>query len=476
MMSTFNGLEMAKQALFTQQSALYTTGHNISNANTEGYSRQRVNFEALPGYPSPSRNSPKMAGQLGSGVTAGHVERIRDKFLDSQYRTQNSRAEYWATNANALSRMESLLNEMDESGGLSEVLDDFWSSLSDLAGNPQNEGTRKVVANNGLAVAETFQYLSGSLQSIRKDLKSQIGSEDGTSGKLGDANSLLRQIDSLNKEISEIEPQGHLANDLYDKRDRLIDELSGIVNIQVSYEKSSPTSLDIADGIAKIELVDKEGSPLDVVLLSKDQGPKEFTVTYDSENEDGQSEGSYIDMLQDLDKMATAFAEEFNKVHKEGYDLTGSETTSETDFFIIGDDGAASITVNKDILKNPDLIAVSANGETGNGDNAKKLQDVIDKALPSDALGKDTSVKEFFEGVIVEVVVNTKEAIRQTENTDIQRARVENDRYSVSAVSFDEVVTNLLRFQHSYNDVSRSMTATDELLDKVINSMGIVGR
>lgn len=509
-MSTFHGLEMAKQALFTQQSALYTTGHNISNANTEGYSRQRVNFEALPGYPSPSRNSPKMAGQLGSGVTAGHVERIRDKFLDSQYRTQNSRAEYWATNANALSRMESLLNEMDESGGLSEVLDDFWSSLSDLAGNPQNEGTRKVVANNGLAVAETFQYLSGSLQSIRKDLKSQIGSEDGTSGKLGDANSLLRQIDSLNKEISEIEPQGHLANDLYDKRDRLIDELSGIVNIQVSYEKSSPTSLDIADGIAKIELVDKEGSPLDVVLLSKDQGPKEFTVTYDSENEnavgsiqygddeinihdvdgslkalvenygfvneDGQSEGSYIDMLQDLDKMATAFAEEFNKVHKEGYDLTGSETTSETDFFIIGDDGAASITVNKDILKNPDLIAVSANGETGNGDNAKKLQDVIDKALPSDALGKDTSVKEFFEGVIGELAVNTKEAIRQTENTDIQRARVENDRYSVSAVSLDEEVTNLLRFQHAYNAAARSMTATDELLDKVINSMGIVGR
>ena len=122
------------------------------------------------------------------------------------------------------------------------------------------------------------------------------------------------------------------------------------------------------------------------------------------------------------------------------------------------------------------MIAVSANGETGNGDNAKKLQDVIDKALPSDALGKDTSVKEFFEGVIGELAVNTKEAIRQTENTDIQRARVENDRYSVSAVSLDEEVTNLLRFQHAYNAAARSMTATDELLDKVINSMGIVGR
>src|SRR5699024_7537125 len=115
-MSTFHGLEMAKQALFTQQSALYTTGHNISNANTEGYSRQRVNFETLPGYPSPARNSPKMAGQICTDVTAGQVERIRDKFLDTQYTTQNSRAEYWETNANELSRMESLLNEMDESG------------------------------------------------------------------------------------------------------------------------------------------------------------------------------------------------------------------------------------------------------------------------------------------------------------------------------------------------------------------------
>src|SRR5699024_4342006 len=284
----------------------------------------------------------------------------------------------------------------------------------------------------------------------------------------------------------------------------------GIVNIQVSYDKSSPTSLDIADGIAKIELVDKQGSPLDVVLLSKDQEPKEFTVTYDAENEnavesiqygdeeidihevdgslkalvenygylneDGESEGAYVDMLENLDKMATAFAEEFNKVHKEGYDMTDSEGTSETDFFIIGEDGAGSITVNKEILKNPELIAVSANGESGNGENAKKLQDVIDKALPTDDLGKDTSVKGFFEGIIGELAVNTKEAIRQTENTSIQRSRVENDRISTSSVSLDEEVTNLLRFQHAYNAAARSMTATDELLDKVINSMGLVGR
>ena len=91
-MSTFHGLEMAKQALYAQQSALYTTGHNIANANTEGYSRQRVNFETMPAYPSGSRNRPQLPGQIGTGVKTGSIERIRDMFLDNQFRAEHSKA------------------------------------------------------------------------------------------------------------------------------------------------------------------------------------------------------------------------------------------------------------------------------------------------------------------------------------------------------------------------------------------------
>src|SRR5690625_1187975 len=115
-MSSFHGLEMAKQALFAQQAALYTTGHNIANANTEGYSRQRVNFKTMSPYTAPGRNRPEIPGQMGTGVQVGTVERIRNQFLDYQFRTENSKSGYWDTKADALSRMEELLNEPSDSG------------------------------------------------------------------------------------------------------------------------------------------------------------------------------------------------------------------------------------------------------------------------------------------------------------------------------------------------------------------------
>src|SRR5699024_2242255 len=153
-MSTFHGLEMARQALFAQQSALYTTGHNISNANTDGYSRQRVNFETTSPFPAPSRVQPQIAGQKGTGVDIGSIQRIRDHFLDVQYRNENGKLGYWETKSEALKRMENLLNEPTDEG-LAAVMNEFWQSLNDLAVNPDNTGARSVVAQRGLAVAET---------------------------------------------------------------------------------------------------------------------------------------------------------------------------------------------------------------------------------------------------------------------------------------------------------------------------------
>src|SRR5699024_11758653 len=95
MRSTFMGLETNKRGLYTQQSALYTTGHNISNANTLGYSRQRVNMESTTGYPGVGLNSGTMPGFLGTGVQSGSIQRIRDSFVDQQYRQESTKLGYW---------------------------------------------------------------------------------------------------------------------------------------------------------------------------------------------------------------------------------------------------------------------------------------------------------------------------------------------------------------------------------------------
>src|SRR5690625_2378514 len=176
-MSTFQGLELARKALNAQQGALYTTGHNIANVNTEGYSRQRVNFETTSPFPMPSRVMPNIAGQIGTGVEIGTVQRVRDMFLDAQYRAENSRSGYWDTTSEALMRMENVMNELNETG-LSQSMDLFWQSLQDLADHPDNSGARSVVAQRGLALTETFNHISRSLQAIQGDLKSQIRSEE----------------------------------------------------------------------------------------------------------------------------------------------------------------------------------------------------------------------------------------------------------------------------------------------------------
>src|SRR5699024_7291890 len=232
--------------------ALYTTGHNIANVNTEGYSRQRVNFETTSPFPMPSRVMPTVAGQIGTGVEIGTVERIRDQFLDMQYRSENSRANFWGTKSEAIERMENLLNEPSEDG-LNAQMDLLWQGLQDLADHPDNDGARSVAAQRALALSETFNHLSKSLKAIQGDLKEQIDVS------VKNINSLLTQIKGLNEQIQKIEPHGMLANDLYDERDRMVDKLSDYMNIKVEYSKSSDSSLDMADGLASIQLLDSSG-------------------------------------------------------------------------------------------------------------------------------------------------------------------------------------------------------------------------
>ena len=120
MRSTFMGLETNKRGLFTQQSALYTTGHNISNANTLGYSRQRVNMQATAGFPGTGLNAGTMPGFLGTGVEAGSIQRIRDSFVDQQFRQESNKLGYWESRSQAISQMEDVLNE-PSAYGLSEI-------------------------------------------------------------------------------------------------------------------------------------------------------------------------------------------------------------------------------------------------------------------------------------------------------------------------------------------------------------------
>ncbi|MBE4907055.1 flagellar hook-associated protein FlgK [Bacillus luteolus] len=519
MRSTFHGLETARRGMFTQQGALHTTGHNIANANTPGYTRQRVNFVQTSPYPTAAMNRPQIPGQMGTGVEAGTVQRIRESFLDVQYRNENNKVGYYESRSNALQKMEEIMNEPSEAG-LSVTLDRFWQSLQDLAVNPSNAGARSVVRQRGIAVAETFNYLSSSLTGIQKDLKNEITAV-GT-----EVNSIARQIHTINKQIGDIEPHGYLPNDLYDERDRLLDSLSKLVNIKVTPEASGGNSLNIAEGKFKVDIVDAAGNSIATLVDPAAADINELQVNYNSNGlvdsvtvggttvpldskagsltslihsygymDNGQEKGLYPDMLRDLDEMAFEFSKEFNRVHSDGWNITSINSDPQThtgsNFFAYDSNVASPTDTNKkgaasalilstDIKNSLDNIAAASAPQTGNkaflgdGSNAIALAEVKNKNLTLG--GNSTNLQNYYEGMIGEMAVLSQEARRITNNSVVLRESVENRRQSVSGVSLDEEMTNMIKFQHAYNASARMITVTDEMLDKIINGMGVVGR
>ncbi|WP_432357500.1 flagellar hook-associated protein FlgK [Sporosarcina sp. UB5] len=509
MRSTFMGLETNKRGLFTQQSGLYTTGHNISNANTPGYSRQRVNMQATAGFPGVGLNTPTMPGFLGTGVEAGSIQRIRDSFVDHQFRQESNKLGYWESRSKAISQMEDVLNEPSEYG-LQRSLSQFWQSLQDLSVNPENGGARAVVVERGIAVADSFKYMHKSLEEIQTNLGTEIGVS------VGEVNSILQQIGDLNRQIQEIEPNGYMPNDLYDARDVLIDQLAEFLPIEISYVKSGGRALPIAEGSVTIKVKAEDGTLLTVVsgkdysqmsannantegkpvdpntFLSfafstvgnatggpltldnmRDTGKMKSLVNAYGYDDGGTVKGLYPEMLAKLNKMAEVFITEFNTIHTGGHPLPNE--ASVPNFFVGG--SASTIEVNQNIINNPGSIAASdAANEEGNGQLAKQLADIQFTAFNGPDELNGSTIQTYFQGVIGQLGVDGQQAERIRFNTETLKASVEHRRASISSVSLDEEMTDMIKFQQAYNASARMITVIDETLEKIINGMGVVGR
>ncbi|KHD86417.1 flagellar hook protein FlgK [Heyndrickxia ginsengihumi] len=539
MSSTFSGLEIAKRAMAAQQSALYTVGNNVANANTEGYTRQRVNLTPTDEYPTVARNRPQMAGQIGTGVEAGSVQRVREKFLDVQYRDNNNTLGYWNARSDSLSQMEDVMNDTSDSG-LSNTLEDFWESIQDLSTNPEDVSARSVVIERGETVADTFHYLSQSLSTIKSNLGSEI------SVSVNDINSILKRIGDLNKQISQQEVNGYLPNDLYDQRDNLVDQLSSYLNIKVSTQSSGGQSPAMADGIYNITLENGDGQEISLVQGSSystlqvqngvdsdgdgvlDAPPADGEMTgivvgdttlsfadangnvtfaqgklrgsiesygYQYTNSAGNTvaTGIYPDALDQLDQLAYTFGTVFNAVHEKGTDLDGNTGNDFFTFDGLTDYHGAANALKVDPNMTYSKVAASANGDSGDGTNAINLGNIEDFELSSssislqgftDQLDLSTlnlpistgTIASNYEGMIGKIGVDAQEANNLQSNSESLLNSVDSNRQSVSAVSLDEELTNMIKYQQAYNAAARSITVCDDMLDKIINSMGTVGR
>ncbi|MGG2084568.1 flagellar hook-associated protein FlgK [Lysinibacillus pakistanensis] len=528
MRSTFMGLEASKRGLFTQQTALYTTGHNISNANTLGYSRQRVNMQATPGFPTAGLNQPIYPGHLGTGVETGSIQRIRDEFIDRQYRQETNKFGYWESRTKAISQMEDIINEPSEFG-LDKAFEQFWKGLEDVGNKPADKASRDVAIRRAEHLAESFNYIDTQLKTIQGNLGKELGVSTTQ------INTILKQIAAVNKQIQEVEPNGHVPNDLYDVRDVLVDKLNEYIPVSIERVPSGGLASEVAEGSLKITFKGTDGvirnlvdgkdfaqftamgtngsnvtgdditnvfSELQLTDIESLEDHEAGTVTstqaairqQDFEASKGKLlslinsygyqstsgiKGYYPETLQQLDQLANAFIQEFNTLHANGYtleekDANGNVTNPSTNggIFFVGT-GAGGIKLNDAIKNNANLLAASSGvTQEGDGKHAYELANMQHKLYAS--IGNAT-MQSFYQGVVGKIGVDGEEALRLAATSESQRLTVSNSRDSVSSVSLDEEMTNMITFQQAYNANARMITVVDETLDKIINGMGRVG-
>ncbi|MDZ7413829.1 MAG: flagellar hook-associated protein FlgK, partial [candidate division KSB1 bacterium] len=197
-------LNTARRGLHAQSHALHVASHNIANANTDGYSRQRVSM-------APSEPLRTPAGMVGTGVDVTQIERLRESLWDWQLNAEYQELARWQARAMALQEIEVLINEPSETG-LAAALEGFWDSWQTLANYPEEASARQQVREWGLRLAAAFNRVYRGLTTVQQSLDEQVGLLVNLVNDLG------RQIAALNVQIAQAESSGVQANDFRDRR------------------------------------------------------------------------------------------------------------------------------------------------------------------------------------------------------------------------------------------------------------------
>lgn len=475
MPGTFLGVEIARRALSAQQRAVDITGHNIANANTKGYSRQVASLKATDGYTLAGFDRPTAAGLIGTGVDLNSIERMRDGFVDLQIRKESLAQGRWEARQKALEQVELIVAEPSESG-LCAALDGFWQSLEDLAQTPESDAARSVVRQQAVALTDLFRSTYGQLDELRSSVDQDIRT------KVGEINVLASQVAALNVQITKAESMGNQANDLKDQRDLAINKLSKMVNLTVGAGPMGTVSLSI-QGATLVEL-----GTFRAMRAEPDAANNGMVrVTWETSGADvGLTGGELKGLLEirdgdlgrymaDLNTLASGLATEINTVHRAGYGLDG---LSNRDFFAANDGSATvdarNIAVSPGVAANPQWIAAaSVANAPGDGSNALKMAAKLDeKVLSSNTIG----LRDFYGSLISSIGVDANQASDMARNQTTLVDHLEQLGQSVSGVSLDEEMTNLIRYQQGYQAAARVMNTMDEMLDLMVNRLGLAGR
>jgi flagellar hook-associated protein 1 FlgK len=469
MSSIFGGLSTAISGIIANRRALDTISHNISNVNNPNYVRQQAIHAA-------SRHSklPNEGFSVGTGVDVQEIRQIRDEFLDIKYRDGLKEYGLWSAKNSVFEEVQSIFNELSNNG-LQSVMDQFWNGWEELSKDPDNLTLRGLLKERAVAFVETVNHMSKQLDDLKFNLNKEI------ENKVNEINSIAKRISELNGNIQAAETKNVKANDYRDERNSLLDRLSQIIGID--YYEDTRNTVNVSIGgkylVSETDYSEIEGKKIGspyVSLYWKDQGDEKVSIEGGELLGYIEARDEIIPNIKDrLDTFVKTIADKVNEVHKQGYTLEGDPGD---DFFVPPSDITAGTIKLNDNLSTLNNIAASSEeiditNERGNGEIAAKIASVRNEYF---ADLDNMTLDEYYRDIISELGVQGNEAATMEESQRILIMQVDERRKSISGVSLDEEMAEMLKFQHSYVANTRVVNAIDEMMDNIINKMGVVGR
>ena len=576
MRSTFAGLNTMVRGIQNNQLSLDTTGHNITNASTEGYSRQRVD-SAATNY----QERPSLYGgvYVGGGVDVVALNRARNIYADKQYWSENSAQNLYKTYKTNFDKVETIFNDSKKTGILN-AMQQFYSAWVNLSDYASDAASRTAVITKG-------NNLVDRIKTAAKQLQGQIGAQYEEIGiQLGKLNGLTKEVARLNKSIMLSETSGARANDLRDQRDLLVDRISEITNVNV-YEESNGQYTVVSNGMSLVQRENSLTLEMSPPMNNERYGISDFSIRVVEAGGIGYvPQSGVLKALQDtivqdkghIDQLADISATlltTFNDVHKLGVGIdkeetswmnffgqnsftspTGTtyahmqytweiDTTTDERYMVavgatrtvtktagppsktkvettaagatpqdrlrsmqiinalkVSDEltapGGQNLVAARQIIDPatgtklvPTLTAAHSSYEyedswvngTGDGTMAVELSKLfnIDQAATMNPRGttraiSTVSINQYYNGMMSRLGADAENIDRTLKQQDDLMTQIEQWRQSTSGVDWNEELTNMLKFQTGYGACSRVLTSMDEMLDKLINGTGMVGR
>ena len=468
-MSGFSSLNVASRALAAQQRALDITGQNVANANTVGYTRQRVEMQSLSSVSAYGLQSRE--DNTGNGVSADKVIRVRDAFLDRRAQQEAGNASRAAATATAYDQLETSVGEPGATG-VQKLLSDASASWSQLSTRPTDTTSRTAVLASANSLAKGLNTVSAA---VDQQWTNTLGN---VTDVVAEVNATLKQIADLNKSIRDAQGSGNPANELQDQRDVLVatvskslgatsvDREGGMVDVLVDGNTLvSGTGASTLATAGAVQPTDMGTTPVKLAVFP---GGSVLKV--------GGGVGGQLDALNSvlpgfrsqLDAVAMTVKDKVNAALGTGYDQTGAAGGP-----LYAGTSARDIAV---VITDPARLAAAATGPLVTGTRTDPsadgaLADTIAKLGASPA-GPDAAYRQ----VITGLGIASRSATSASATANTVLGQVDADRLSVSGVSLDEEMTNLVVFKQSYSAAARVVTALDEMLDVLINKTGLVGR